>query len=183
MDRGIQIVKLMNELRNMPEHELYLQLQGLNISIYTFDKNYSDLHNLINFLASDPKAEPLFWLKNRDKLMLVMRDVIRLIHNYVAASVSLIDHTRRLYDKLYTGTGKFIDYQSRIKSEFAQDPLAQFVKCLRKYCQHYKAPELDVTTSWSGEDGGYSRTVNLMKDDLMTFDGWLAPARKYLEPV
>ncbi len=183
MSRGLEILKLMRELRDMPEYELYTQLQGFSVSIYTFDKNYLELVKLISFLASDPKADYLFWLRNRDKLMLVMRDIIRLTHNYVAAALSLIDHTRRLYSKLYTEDGLFPDYQSRVRSEFAHDPLSQFVKGLRQYCQHYRAPNLYVTTTWKRGDERESRTFNLHKDDLATFEGWSATARKYLDEV
>lgn len=183
MSRGIHILRLMDELGKMPEYALCTQLQGFSVSIYTFDKNFRDLVKLLKFLANDPRAEPLFWLRNRDQLMLAMRDIIRLTHNFVAAALSLIDHTRRLHKKLYADTGQFPDYQSRFSSEFAHDPLSQFVKCLRQYCQHYKAPNLDVTTSWKQGDEKPTRTFNLLRADLESFDGWSATARKYLDAV
>ena len=183
MSRGIEILKLMGELSNMPEYALFSQLQGFSVSIYTFDQNYLELVKLVNILSSDPKADHLFWLRNRDKLMLAMRDIIRLTHNYVAAALSLIDHTRRLYSKLYAEAGGFPDYQPRVSSEFAHDPLSQFIKGLRQYCQHYKAPDLDVTTSWERGDERQTRTFNLHKADLETFDGWSATARRYLEEI
>lgn len=183
MSRGIQILRLMDELGKMPEYALFTQLQGFSVSIYTFDKNFQDLVKLLKFLANDPRAEPLLWLRNRDQLMLAMRDIIRLTHNFVAAALSLIDHTRRLHTKLYADTGQFPDYQSRVNSEFAHDPLSQFVKCLRQYCQHYKAPNLDVTTSWKQGNQKPTRTFNLLRADLESFDGWSATARKYLDAV
>ena len=173
----------MDELGKMPEYALFTQLQGFSVSIYTFDKNFQDLVKLLKFLANDPRAEPLLWLRNRDQLMLAMRDIIRLTHNFVAAALSLIDHTRRLHTKLYADTGQFPDYQSRVNSEFAHDPLSQFVKCLRQYCQHYKAPNLDVTTSWKQGNQKPTRTFNLLRADLESFDGWSATARKYLDAV
>ena len=183
MSRGKRIVMLMQELQRMPEYELIASLRGFNISIYTFDKNYSALRKLIEFLANDPKAEPLFWVRNRDKLQNVMREIIRLLHNHVASALSLLDHTRRLHRKLYSEGEKFNDYQVRIDKEFARDPLAQFVKGLRKYCQHYKSPDLAITTSWQKGDESATRTVGLFKEDLLTFDGWSAAAKKYLEAV
>jgi hypothetical protein len=181
VNRGITILKLMEELRQMPEYALFVELQGFSASIYTFDRNYQELVDLINFLANNPKADALHWLRNRDKLMVAMRDVIRLLHNYVAAAMSLIDHTRRLHKRLYSELGNFSDYQTKVNSEFAQDPHAQFVKCLRQYCQHYKAPNLDITTSWNQGDEKISRSFNLLKEDLISFDGWSATALKYLE--
>ena len=183
MSRRIRILGLMDELGKMPEYALFTQLQTFNVSIYTFDKNYQNLARLLKFLADDPRAEPLFVLRNRDQLILAMQDIIRLTHNFVAAALSLIDHTRRLHKKLYAGTGQFSDYQSRVSSEFAHDPLSQFVKCLRQYCQHYRAPNLAATTSLEPGDEILHRTFNLLKADLESFDSWSATARKYLDAV
>jgi hypothetical protein len=182
-NRGIQILKLMDELNKMPEYALFVQLQGFDASIYTFDKNYQDLIRTIDFLANNPQAKSLFWLRNRDQLMLMMREIIRLLHNYVAAAMSLIDHTRRLYRKLYADTDKFPDYEAKVSSEFAQDPLSQFVKCLRQYCQHYKAPNLAITTSIERFGEKPTRAISLLKEDLESFDGWSTTAKKYLDTI
>lgn len=183
MSRGKLILQLMQELQNMPEYQLFVQLQGFSLSIYTFDRNFVELQNFISFLANDPRADSLFWLRNRDKLMRAMNDVIRLLHNFVASALSLIDHTRRLYNKLYAEFGTFPDYQQRVNHDFAQDPLSQFVKCLRQYCQHYKAPNLDVTVSWKQGDERETRTFNLLVEDLRTFDEWSSLAKRYLEGI
>jgi hypothetical protein len=115
--------------------------------------------------------------------MLALDDVIRLLHNYVASVMSLVEHTRRLYNKLYAAGNEFTDYQPRVDQEFVQDPLAQFVQCLRLYCQHYKAPNLDITVSWNQGDARPTRTVSLLVEDLKTFDGWTPVARKYLDTI
>ncbi|UCG12675.1 MAG: hypothetical protein JSU72_19720, partial [Deltaproteobacteria bacterium] len=118
---------------------------------------------------------------NRDQLMIAMNEILRSLHNYVASALSLIDHTRRLHKQLYADSGKFADYHSRVSSEFAQDPLAQFVKCLRKYCQHYKAPNLASDQSWERGDKRITRAFSLLLEDLTTFDGWSATARRYMD--
>jgi hypothetical protein len=181
-DRQFQKIKLMQELAAMPEYELYKELEGLSTSVYILDGNFSDLRRQIHYLTTDPKTESLFFVRNRDKLNWALRDVIRLIHNYVAASLSLIDHTRRLYDKLYANTGKFDDYQMKIQTEFAQDPLAQFVKGLRQHFQHYKAPNLGIN-SFQNKAGKIIKTIDLYKSDLLLFDSWGAVAKAYLEKV
>lgn len=183
MSRGTQALKLMSELTLMPEYALVMQLQGFSDSIYAFDKNFQDLIGLIDFLANDPRAEPLYWLRNRDRLALAMRDIIRLTHNYVTAALSLIDHTRRLHEKLYGNGDAFPEYHARLTVEFALDPLSQFVKCLRQYCQHYRAPNLEVTVSWTQGDQRPTRAFSLLKTDLESFDGWSTTARKYLATV
>ena len=173
----------MNELDKMPELALKKQLDGLNISLFILDKNFEDLINVINWLGENPKADYLFWGRNRDKLNYAMKDVIRLLHNFVAASLSLIDHTRRLYRKLYAENEKFPEYQDRVNTVFINDPLSQFVKDLRRYCQHYKAPNLVIDGSWEKGDEKLAKTFNLLKDNLLTFGDWSKSAKEYLRGV
>ena len=74
-------------------------------------------------------------------------------------------------------------FAARVDHDFAHDPLAQFVKCLRQYCLHYKAPDLDMTVSWQQGDARPVRTVSLLVEDLRTFDEWTAPAKKHLDSI
>ncbi len=136
MSRGHRIQQLMHELQHMPEYQFHTEMEDFWISVYIFEQNYKELREVIGFLESDPRADSLFTMKNRDKLNARGREVIRRLHNFVAAAMSLIDHTRRLYDKLYAGNNSFPDYKDRVERDFASDPLSQFVKCLRQYCQH-----------------------------------------------
>ncbi len=179
--RTPHVLDLQDELRRMPEYELYRSLKKLHSSIYIFDKNYSELHDMIAFLSRDPRARHLFWQRNQDQLESALIEVIRLLHNYVAAAQSLIDHTRRLHRKLSGTSAKFKDYQVRIKSDFEHDTLSQFIKCLRQYCQHYKAPNINFTVNWVHTEATETRTLNLLVADLRTFDGWSPPARKFLD--
>lgn len=184
MSKGETIVNLMEELWQMPEYTLFLELRGLDVSIHTFHKNYVALHTILTFLTSDERADPLFAAKNRDNLSEVGKDIVCYIHNYVASAISLIDHTRNLYKKLYIPAQQFPEYQERVTKEFAQDPLAQFVKCLRQYCQHYRSPEISVRTTFpNGFNARPMRKIRLALSDLQTFDKWNAPAKKYLSSI
>lgn len=183
MNRGNRIGELMLELREMPQYELIMSLEGFDASIFTFDKNFSDLESLIRYLTTDPKAENLHALKNRDQLHEFLAHIIRALHNFVAAAQSLIDHTGRLHRKLYAKTANFEDYQARVDQEFAKDPMAHFVKGLRQYCQHYKAPNLIIETFWDGGDSDVIRTVYLPKEDLLSFGSWTTPAKEFLEEI
>jgi hypothetical protein len=165
----------------LPEHALYKSLTGFNISHYIFNKNYSELLKIIEFITNNPESECLMDIRNRDQLNKIFEEVIRLIHNFVASAISLVDHTRNIYKKLYSSNGEFPDYQDRINVEFASDPLVQFVHCLRQYCQHYRAPDISLQVSFTG--GKMKKTVNLLKEDLRIFDSWNATAIKYLDSI
>lgn len=182
--RGQKIVELIEELHRMPEQKLYQDLQGFDLSIHTFHKNYVALNTILTFLTSDARADTLFAVKNRDKLHAVYRDIVCYIHNYVASAMSLIDHSRNLYKKLYLPKKLFPDYQERVTAEFGKDPLAQFVVCLRQYCQHYKAPNISIQTTFpSGFNARPTRKVRLVLSDLQTFDSWNKGAKEYLKTV
>jgi len=183
LNRGHRIIALMKELQSMPEYELVTSLTGFNISIFTFDKNFIELKSMIEFLTTDPRADHLFWLRNRDQLSQVLYNIIRLLHNYVASALSLIDHTMRLHHKLSSQPPRFPEYGARVASEFTSDPLTQFVRGLREYCQHYRSPNLSVKVSWKPGDERETRTIWLLKDDLVSFDGWSAPAKAFLATV
>lgn len=171
----------MKELREMPEFHLYLELHSLSQSIYVFDKNFIELERLLNFLANDSRANSLFWLRNQDKLQEIDREIIRLLHNFVASALSLIDHTRRLYNKLYQDTGHFPDYSEKMQITFANDPLSQFVRDLRRYCQHYKAPDISFVARAVNLQDGLTRSVELPLESLQEFTDWSALAKKYLK--
>lgn len=123
MDRGKKILFLMNEIENMPERDLVVQMQSLGISIHIFNRNYQDLIRFLNAITTEYDEADLDWSENSNRLAIAM-DVLRLLHNYVASAVSLLEHTRNHYKKLYTKTKKFTDYQEKVNNEFAKDPLA-----------------------------------------------------------
>jgi len=175
--------QLNSELLDSPEYKLHQQLESIKIPIYIFEKNFEELHDLLVFLINDPKSEPLTYPRNHDRLHEVQLDLLRLLHNFVAASLTLIDHTRNLYRELYSDSNKFSDYEVRIKDEFDTDPLSQFVKGLRKYFQHYSTPIIKIEVSIPEKDDVQQvleKKVLLFTKDLITFDGWSEPAKKYL---
>lgn len=100
----------------------------------------------------------------------------------MASVKSLIDHTRRTYDKLYKDTDLLTDYQARLKTDFANNPQSQFIQKLREYAQHYKAPIISFRTNVDKE-GRPVRRIFIPLDKLKQFDGWNAVARKHLEAL
>lgn len=180
---GDDIVRLREEIEEMPEYALHVRLRALDDSIGIFEGNYKDLVGFIGYLQDDPQAATLYAVENRDLLGSALRKVMRLTHNYAVAAVSLIDHTRSLYQQLYSSGDAFPDYQARVDTEFAHDPLSQFVKCLRQYCQHYRAPDISATQSWKRGDRRITRTFHLRRPDLDRFENWSPDARRYLKTV
>jgi hypothetical protein len=80
---------------------------------------------------------------------------------------------------LYKGAGLFPDYQTEVDRRFVTAPLIQFVQKLRHFAQHFRLPHISYKLE-AGRDSGITRRLVLDKSDLLQFDGWTAPAQKYL---
>ena len=183
LSQGRRIVELGNEIEQLPGFKLYHQdLKGLDISLYIFNRNYTDLRNIITFITTDPRGAIFYTVENRYQLEEFGYDVICRIHNYVAAAKSLVDHTHNLYGKLYEDTNLFPEYQERVDNEFKYDPLSKFVQDLRRYCQHFKSPIVMFRTTVDG-NGRPIRNISIPLDDLQAFKDWSAPAKKYLRTI
>lgn len=179
--RGPEILRLMKELKIMPEYKLYLELISLNNSIFIFDKNYSDLKNYVHTLTTDPSLADLFLPANREQLFEISLEVIRRLHNFVAAAMSLREHALAIYNKHYKKSGRFPEYKERVNQVFGQDSLAQFVMGLRKYCQHYQSPYIGYLTEVSDTDWSKRRTAFLNVEDLrLCKDCWGSAAKEFL---
>lgn len=171
---------IQDELVAMPEWKTLARIRHFNASQKLFRANAKELRDLLLFMTKDPKGFALTSVRNRAHLDEAMDEVIRRMHNFVAAALSLVDHARVFYKELYEKPGSFPDYVEHVKARLAENPDVQFVNCLRQFAQHYKLP--DVTTKLQAEQGkGVTIQLLLSKANLETFSGWNATAKKYLQ--
>lgn len=179
---GRRCMELTDDLWRMPEHTLYRDLQNVDITIEIFHRNYVAFDTSLTFLASDSRAAPFFVVRNHDKFLRAGKEVVFYLHNYVASALSLVDHSRNVYEgRLNQLIQPFPGYKERIAKEFAHDPLARFVIGLRIYCQHSKSPSISVQTTNPG--GRLVRKVQLPLSSLLTFSGWSSEAKAYLSTI
>ena len=181
---GRRCMDLSDELWQMPEHTLYRELQGVDISIEIFHRNYVAFNTFLTFIASDERADHLFIERNRDKFRQAGKDVLFYLHTYVASALSLRDHSRNVYEgrgRLKKLIQPFPGYKERVDKEFTLDPLACFVQRLRVYCQHCNAPDIGVPMTYSG--GRYVRKIQLPLSSLLTFEEWGEKANAYLSTI
>jgi hypothetical protein len=69
LSKGRRIVELGNEIEQLLGFKLYHQdLKGLDISLYIFNRNYTDLRNIITFITTDPRGAIFYTVENRYKL-------------------------------------------------------------------------------------------------------------------
>jgi hypothetical protein len=175
---GEQILAKRLELIEMPEFQTLEKIRNFNVSLEIFDGNYLELSNALNAHNSTPA---IMSQRNRQLLEQFQREITRLLHNFLASCLSLIDHTRVLNNDLYAKEGKFPDYQKEIDIRFKVSPLAAFIKDLRQYVQHYKLPSMTSEFSWVASTSTARISISLPADDISAFSGWSAQAKKYIQ--
>jgi hypothetical protein len=151
-----------------------------------FKRNYEELLTFLDYLCAPSVAFSYSHVEEKWLWHDSMSEITRLFHNFVAAALSLIDHTRVLYRHLYESRNEFPELQPRIEVDFATHPLTQFVIKLRQMTQHYRLPSIENYTSMSnisrdGLVGEVSIQMRLKTDDLRQYDGWNSPASSFLE--
>jgi len=123
------------------------------------------------------------------------REIGRLIHNYVAAWLSVVDHTRVIHKKLKDHDSSDIrDFTNECElrlAEYLKDTFENvFVKDLRRYVQHKRTPmptlhfkmkRIENLLSESGEplfEAGHSFEFN--SKDIEDFN-WNPKAKEYIK--
>jgi len=116
-------------------------------SFYIFEGNYIEFSRTIeSYIKSANNEEVLGDSEHHINLHISGgREISRRIHNYSAAWLSLVDHTRRVRNKLKDHTSVDVrnfgdEYDIRL-AECLKDTFEnEFVKDLRNYVQHKEVP-------------------------------------------
>jgi hypothetical protein len=112
-------------------------------------------------------------------------EIVRHLHNFLAAAKSLVDQTRVLIEEHYTGTDVAKRFQVKITDDLSEDPLVKFVHDLRNYMVHRGLPPTSMTlnatrTSINGP-AEVATSIYTDRDKLLQWDRWTAPAREFLK--
>jgi hypothetical protein len=168
----------------MRETPQFARLQELNRFSYTlqiFEANYRELDRLLWFVCDSPAGDQLFQRENRSAWEQAMKEVIRLLQNFVASVTALVDHSRRLYRRMYQPSDSFPEYEEEAMRRFANNEVVQFVQGLRNFCLHYRTPSIGTTmTLVDLQNEKFEKRVTLSKADLLDFD-WNASAKRFIE--
>ncbi len=117
-------------------------------------------------------------------MILILREITRLLHNLVASAKSLVDHTRRFINAWYSGTDFLEEYQQEVEKRFVGNPVAGFVEDLRNYTLHYQLPPatalFEVRNELESKEQIATQTIVLNKADLLQWSNW-DKGKPYLE--
>jgi len=147
-----KIVELGEELKKLPGYDIYFHhIKGLESSRYIFDKNYQDLVAILNFVTVDARGSELHRVENKEKLIAFSYEIVCKLHNYIAATETLVSHTRTIHVSLCEKRCLFSDYDERVNADFNNDPLAGFVQELRNYFLREPSPDISFNTRFDDQ--------------------------------
>ncbi len=165
---------------NHTARQILLRFRQLDASLYILNENYNKLKQFINiYKISDSKKVEIISPENQDNYTKYLLEITRLFHNYVASVYSLIDHTRRYYNKFYKANGLFLDYENKMTTTFKNNSLAIFIKDLRQYCQHYSIPNIFLDCLIN-PDESLEIYLKLEIKSLLKYDGWNHLSLKFI---
>lgn len=149
------------------------RLNLLDMNFFVFERNYQDLKLTISTFTNSEHTRLLF---NAEESETILRHVVRMLHNFVAAAKSLVDHTRSVIREGYRGTEFYDEYNNQIKIRFSNNPLTAFIEGLRNYALHYSFPHcgVNVRVELDPTSGEYSEVVHFFmeKETLLRWSGW-----------
>lgn len=152
--------------------------------------NYQQLAQAIAAM-NEPEVFLKLWSDtDRRPLFSLLDEVVRLLHNFVAAAEMWVDHSRRLMRQAYDGTALWDEYQREVQARFVNDTLSGFVKDLRNNTLHHQLPalhsRLHSSSGLDDEDGEspggatLDHSFVLPRDALLTSGKWTSRGRAYL---
>lgn len=182
-DRNTLRARIQDELVASEEYKLIQRIRTFELSLEVFERNYRELDAAIGRHLPTDVAGIVRLTQDHANRNEEQIEITRLLHNFVAAALTLVDHTRVFHRELYATGNMIPDYQQQIDARFVNDGLANFVKCLRQFCQHYRLPLISTSLTIDAERGRIESGVRLRKSDLLQFSSWTAPARRFVDSM
>jgi hypothetical protein len=161
-----------------PEFALRQQTMMFELTLRILKGNFDDLMAILERYRPKTQADLNRLANDLAFRMNQQVDGTRVLHNFVASALSVVDHTRRIYEKLYDGLMPV--YEDQRDAILDKHGATQFVIGLRKYSQHYKLPQIIFTTSKRMADPPISGWASFSKDRLLEFDGFNTVAKAYI---
>lgn len=133
-------------------YKIYTRLNDLDIKFFVFEQNYLELKTFINHWTHSDNMHILFHQQEMQKRLIIIRQVIRMFHNFVSSASMLVEHTRKLIRKHYEGTDFLYDYFKEVKLRFSGNADSKFIEDIRNYTLHYGLPISGVTVNLDFSD-------------------------------
>ena len=180
-DRKPRFVLLQEQIEACSGNRVVRDLRVFNVSYYTFVTNHKQLKKAIQAFTDPDKVPEIWSVKNRRKLKVYQFEISRLLHNFLAAAISLTEHAKKLVTEKEKGLRKkYLDK----KKEFLEQPLPEFVDQLRHYALHKRLPFLTSNVKMERTDASgfdVSASVSLSIQNLRKARDWSKKATSFLK--
>src|SRR5687767_15073153 len=100
--------------RDLRSKDTAIRINQFRFSRKLFQRNYDELIGFIDYFCAPNVAFSFSLVEEKWLWYEGMHEISRLLHNFVAAALSLIDHTRVLYRELYEPHGAIAEYPKRV---------------------------------------------------------------------
>lgn len=147
------------KLIDIPEEfKKIIVIESIKETEYIYEKNCSELIDNLSYSEETRK------------------DLKRKMHNFLTANSTIIDHTRIL---LKNCPEIREEIELKIKKEFANSPLSNFIKNLRNYITHYSLP---LTLRPLKLENKVFKVGNVVfdKNTLLEWSGWNKQSKVFI---
>jgi len=174
----------MKQVLESEANQIYMRLEQLGAGYYVFERNYFELRKLLIAAQSDESHEILWAFGNQDEMLKILREVTRLMLNFLTSAVSLVTYTRNIMRNAYSDSRIMDDYDREIRERFIGNPITGFVEDLRNYSLHFSLPltgsYIRYTQEEDGEMSVASRIIVLEKSVLLKWKEWTKKGLPYI---
>ena len=172
-----EIERLQKELVAMPEWDRVWSVREFQSTVWIFKTNAAEtLTFLRNRALQDTKRDPLETSAFQD----LQQELARLVHNFVAAASTLVDHARVFFTD-HGASDLFAAYDQEVDRRFRKGGLHNFVKGLRNFILHQRFPAITSMRTWSSGSEEILHMHFWQKSDFVKWSRWTPEARTFLE--
>lgn len=180
IDNGKKYIELLEAREKLEGTRIFRMLLNLATSQYVVNRNYCELAIAINKYESDLE---IWNIRKRVLFEAFLRELTRLLQNYLSSTYSLIEHNRQFCNDLNCSE---LDraYSEKIEALRSND-CVKFVRDLRTFSQHIGLPLLSGQISikkLSAESNSseFKQRILLQKSELLKWKEWKKASENYI---
>lgn len=179
IDNGKRFIELLEKREKLIGTRIFNTLIHLATSHYGVNRNYQELSLAISRYE---KSLSIWAVKDRPQLDAFLRELSRLLQNYLSSIYSLVQHTMIICNDLNCPKLN-ADYASQLKV-LQRNNCVRFVRDLRTYSQHIRLPAIAARLSFrtirETGTGEIKQQILLEKKELTKWTHWHNDSKEYI---
>lgn len=177
---GKKYLELIDKREKLEGTRIFGMLLNLSTSRYTINRNYDELSRIITKLESDLE---IWSVAKRGLFEAYLRELTRLLQNYLSSTYSLIEHYRHFCIDLHCSELDEL-YSEKVRKLRSNDCVV-FVRDLRTFSQHIGLPLLSGQisihkSSLESNDSEIKQRILLEKGEFERWTDWNEISKKYI---